>query len=553
MLPLRPWHRGVAADAVIAAAYVAGGELGLGLALVDGQVTPFWPPTAVAVVALFLSRGRRWRGVAAGALIVNATLGTPWLALLAITAGNTLAPLVAARALRAVDFRPQMSRLRDAVALVALAGLGAMLISATVGAASLVLFGDIDPDQFRTVWWVWWTGDAIGVLVFAPLILVARRLWLERSLTLATSVELGLVAVLMLAISRLVLGTDLQLLAPVFPLIIFGALRFGQVGAAPAVVISTVTAAWHAAHSQGVFAGLDLTHRMMLLQALNGCVAATGYLLAASTEERQAAQRQLRLAGSELEARVAARTAELTQLVARLEESEHRAEEAQRLAHVGSWEWDIATGQVTWSNELFRLFGLEPRATGLTYEEYLAALHPEDRDRVNERVQRAYADHQPFAIDHRVVHPDGSEHWVHGRGEVLVDATGTPVRMNGSAQDIDERRAIEAAASRLHDVELRRRQALELNDEIVQGLSVAQYALALGQIEMACESLAGTLEAARQKVSELWDEGAGDGSRGGRDFVRELPARLAPANPAVPPQRADDATSINVGEASHVH
>lgn len=536
---MRAWRRvrrAVIADTAVALGYIVGAELGLRLALVDGQVTPLWPPTAVAVVALFLSRGRRWPGVAAGALIVNAAIGTPVVALLAITTGNTLAPLAAVALLRRVGFRPEMSRLRDATALVGLAGLGAMLVSATIGTSALVLLDDQPGRAFGSVWWVWWTGDAIGVLVFAPLFLAARRMWRERSFRWTAAAEVAVVVAAVLVTTRMVFGTDLQLLAPVFPLIVFAALRHGLPGATAAVVVSTVSAAWYASNAVGPFAGLDVTRRMMLLQAINACVAATAYLLAAASEERQAAQRQLREAGAELEARVASRTAELTELVGRLELSEHRAEEAQRLAHVGSWEWDIGSGEITWSTELFRIFGLEPRSGGLSYDEYIAALHPDDREMVNAQVERAYSDHQPFAIDHRVLHPDGTAHWVHGRGEVIVDDSGAPIRMHGSAQDIDERRLIEEAASRLHEAEQRRRQALELNDEIVQGLSVAQYALALGRADMALVTLSGTLDAARQKVSALWGEGAVELVPAvGGDFVRDLPARL----PGVPKQRPD--------------
>jgi diguanylate cyclase (GGDEF)-like protein/PAS domain S-box-containing protein len=128
-----------------------------------------------------------------------------------------------------------------------------------------------------------------------------------------------------------------------------------------------------------------------------------------------------------------------------LRRSERRLAEAQRLARLGSWEWDIAADAVLWSDELYRIYGLEPGAIVPSYEEFLARVHPDDRESVDQRNRRAFADHQPFEDVKRVVRPDGSVFLMRTQGEVVVDDDGTPVRMLGVCEDVTaEIRAREA-------------------------------------------------------------------------------------------------------------
>jgi len=116
-----------------------------------------------------------------------------------------------------------------------------------------------------------------------------------------------------------------------------------------------------------------------------------------------------------------------------------RLAEAQRTAQLGSWEWDIASNQIEWSDELYRIFGQERSSSGPSYEEYLAALHPDDRQLVNDTVQAAFAAGTSFQTLHRVVWPNGEVRTVEGRGQVAKDADGNVIRMSGTAQDVTAR------------------------------------------------------------------------------------------------------------------
>jgi len=128
-----------------------------------------------------------------------------------------------------------------------------------------------------------------------------------------------------------------------------------------------------------------------------------------------------------------------------LRRSQARLAEAQRVAHIGNWDWNIVGGSLWWSDEIYRIFGLEPQQFEATYEAFLRTIHPDDRKLVTDAVNDALEGRAPYAEDHRVVWPDGTVRTVHEQGEVFYDATRTPVRMIGTVQDVTEQRqAVEA-------------------------------------------------------------------------------------------------------------
>jgi PAS domain S-box-containing protein len=132
----------------------------------------------------------------------------------------------------------------------------------------------------------------------------------------------------------------------------------------------------------------------------------------------------------------------------RLEESERKLAEAQRIAHLGSWEWEIADDVISWSDETFRLFGLVPDETTRTFEAYLGLIHPADRAEVRRVMARAREDGLPFAIEHRIVRPDDITRYLHSLGRVTRDAEGRPWRMVGTVQDITDAKKAEAQVMR---------------------------------------------------------------------------------------------------------
>ncbi|HEY8681748.1 MAG TPA: EAL domain-containing protein [Rhodanobacter sp.] len=126
--------------------------------------------------------------------------------------------------------------------------------------------------------------------------------------------------------------------------------------------------------------------------------------------------------------------------------------QAQQVAHIGSWEWDIPANQLSWSVELYRIYGLVPEHCAVSFEAYLALLHPLDRTRVQRAIEQACVDHHPFEFEERIVREDGAERTLHSRGMVQVDAEGHAIRMLGACQDITERKRAEQMDLGQHDI-----------------------------------------------------------------------------------------------------
>jgi PAS domain S-box-containing protein len=324
-----------------------------------------------------------------------------------------------------------------------------------------------------------------------------------------------------------------------------------------------------------------------------------------------------------------------------------RLEEAQAVAHMGSYDWDIATDVNRWSDELYRIYGHEPQSFNASYERFQSMVHPDDRERVQAMHQEAYATGEPYHTVERIVRPDGEVRVLDTTGRVIRDAAGTPVRMAGVCIDITDRwrdqqeatraanrfrtlvetapdaivvvqrdgrvagvnrRAAELFAAdeavlldgpvadllpdglpvpgaeepvaerrdvtarradgtsfradvtvgvaededeehllvafvrdatarldeedqreRRRSAEMRRRQALEINDNVLQGLAATRYALEVGDVEAATEVTDATLSAARHMVADLLadlEEGIFPGS-----LVRAEPAPSAGGGP----------------------
>lgn len=131
--------------------------------------------------------------------------------------------------------------------------------------------------------------------------------------------------------------------------------------------------------------------------------------------------------------------------VTALRKSEERLNLSQQFANVGTWDWDILTGELYWSNRIWPLFGYEKETTETSYDNFLAAIHPDDRQEVMDAVTRCVENEEIYNIEHRVVWSDGSEHWVHESGDVVRGEDGTPLHMLGMVQDIDIRKTAELA------------------------------------------------------------------------------------------------------------
>jgi PAS domain S-box-containing protein len=165
-----------------------------------------------------------------------------------------------------------------------------------------------------------------------------------------------------------------------------------------------------------------------------------------------------------------------------IERSQAQLAEAQQMAKLGSWEWDIESDRITWSEELYRIYGIKREEFPGTYGSYMQLVHPDDRDRHRAGVKRAFEERRSFAYDHRIVRPDGEVRTLHARGDVIVSSSGRPVRMVGTGQDVTEWKRAEEEIRRLNTelekrVEERTAELRRSNEDLQQFAYVSSHDL----------------------------------------------------------------------------
>ena len=402
--------------ALIAAAYYGAAKLGVSLSVSHGVITPVWAPSGIALAALLILGVRFWPAVAVGAFTANATSGASVAVAAGISVGNTLAAVVGALLVTRIGFTPALDRVRSVLALV----IGALLstaISATNGVTVLTL-ADARQDSFGTAWVLWWFGDVVGIVVVAPLLLVLYDASTRARPSRAQLLEGAALLAALSAMSAVVfLGGAWRYPYLILPFLLWAALRFRQVGAAVSSFVVGAIGTWAAVDGSLPLGGETATERVQVAQAGFAVVVVSLLVVGATLAEREAATKSLALTAA-------------------------RLGEAQSLAHIGSWEWDVGPDLVTWSDELYRIFGLQRGDQTLTYETYLHLVHPDDREFTAEIVGRALQTGDPFAFEHRVLRSDGEERIVLGRGHV-VRQEGRAATMVGTAQDVTEQRQVE--------------------------------------------------------------------------------------------------------------
>jgi PAS domain S-box-containing protein len=271
--------------------YFAAARLGLALASAAPQVSLVWPPTGI-VLTLLLLRGRfLWPAVFAGAALANALADEPLLTALGIAGGNTAAALLAAGLLRRAGFRPGMQRVGDVLLLVLWGAAIPSMVAATVGVGSLCLGGVHPWTAAPRLWISWWLGDAMGVLLLAPFLMV----WATtrpRVPRLRTLVEGGCVLAALALAGQVAFTGGFGGLVPepglgylVFPLAMWAALRLGLRGATTVILCTAALAIGRAATGD--------PRELALLQVFLAAFAVSTLLLAASLRERRAAEARL--------------------------------------------------------------------------------------------------------------------------------------------------------------------------------------------------------------------------------------------------------------------
>jgi len=481
--------------AALACLYFASGKLGLSLAFVNASASPVWPPTGIALAAFLLLGPRVWPAILAAAFLTNITTAGNAATSVGIAIGNTLEGFVGATLVsRYASGTRAFQHPNDIFRFSVLAGVMSTAVSATIGVTSLALGGFVPWAGYGAVWLTWWLGDAAGALVVAPLFVIWSHEW--RILpTLREGVELGALLLLLAGTGLLVFvgmtpfeRTDYPLQALCFPPLLWAAFRFGRRETATAIVLLSATSIVGTLRGMGPFAGRSPNESLLLLQGFLGVASVMSLAVTAAVQGRKEVEGSIRRINVELEQRVAERTEQLwmanqelrgevkKRAVAqhRLEKSEARLREAQRVARLGSWEWDIERNALWWSDELLSIYGIDPRSFNESYQAFLERVHPEDRERVEGIVSAALTDGRPFAFEHRILRPDGELRILLAQGGVILDKRQRPIRMMGTGQDITEHKRREEERATLTREQIARREAEEANrlkDEFLATLS----------------------------------------------------------------------------------
>lgn len=416
-----------------------------------------WPATGWSLVVLIWWGGKSWPGIILGALFSSYWLTghSGYLGLIWVT-GTIIEAAAAWWMLRRINFSPTLTHLKDVLGITILAGVVSSLINASLTPFSLFVAGEIDRNTLTDIWVTWWLGDAIGVLLLAPLLLTwatrfrikyqktrdltdphqnhwswllpetweilqnpKQEIWLPK---LISYIEIGTWFLLFSALNWFVFCSRTRILTinyPLeylpFPLLVWASLRFGQRGTAIAHLLTAVFAIWGVLRESGPFVDdLNGTPQIFSLQAFILVMTLTGLFLAGAVEERQ-----------EVEASLRSQEASLAT--------------AQRIAKLGHWELDIRMLTCYWSDQLYRIIGVNPKKVLPSIDSFLQYIHPDDRHRVETSIAQAISDQIPYSIDYRIARPDGQERFV------IEQAIVSPTEITSTVQDITERKRAEIA------------------------------------------------------------------------------------------------------------
>ncbi|QRM27706.1 MASE1 domain-containing protein [Microvirga sp. VF16] len=419
-------------------AYVLGCGFAQALAIVPGITVSIWPPGGVFVATLILTSPYSWpwwmlAGCLAEMFAQLVWFHSPLAAGFLIYVGNVLCAATGATLVNWTCGRPvRLETLREVLAFVVLGAGVAPLVSATVGSAALSWFG-VESQTFTEVWPLFWIGDATGILLVAPLVLVVIQYWSSKTqLSAAQWMEAGALGVIFLGVAALSLSTDYLASAYIImPPLLWAAVRFEFKGVAVALTLLALITMALTISGGSHFVGDPETQRQkqVMLQLFLAISAFSALIVAAISRQNQQALLTLR-----------ERERELSQLVDMVP------------VHIRRM---TPEGEPTFFNKrLLDFFGLgdlahldKPGVSRLAAA-IQSLVHPDDADSLLTTARHSFATGEPFSMKYRMRRADGAYRWVDGRGEPLRDQSGAIVQWYVISIDIDDEMRAEEALRR---------------------------------------------------------------------------------------------------------
>jgi two-component system sensor histidine kinase UhpB len=506
---------------LVAVGYYLGGLVGLALRAPPAGIATFWPPNAILLAALLLAPSRFWwwyfLAVLPAHLHLVATFqpGVPLVAALAQYTGNVLQAIMAAVLLhRLGGAPPRFDDLRGVSMYMAIAAIAAPVVASALAVCVLTLTGWV------TDFWLAWRQrvltNVVPALTLTPLIVLTFGNGAAlRRVPAARFIEFGLLAVGVTAASDAIFGWRSAghealpaLLYALLPLLLWAALRFGQLGLSFCLLIVALVSLANAFLGRGPFSAVSTEGNVLALQVFHVAVSVPLMLLAAIVKERRRTEHALR-------------------------RSQQRYSLATAAGAVGVWDWNLQTNEIYVDPALKAILGFADNEIRNHLEDWGRRVHPEDAARVMSLAQAHIDGTVPFfEVEHRMLHRDGSIRWFLARGMIAVRENGAALRMIGTDSDITERKRAEQAlrrsSERIRELagrlisaqeEERRRIARELHDDLNQKVAALSIAISnmRRQLPPASDSMRNELSRLQTRTNELVND------------VRQLSHELHPA------------------------
>jgi PAS domain S-box-containing protein len=466
-----------------------GARLGGALIIRPQMVSPLWLGNVLLASILLLVPKRSWPVVLAaglaGFLIFDLQAGGPIRSVAWLLLSNAAEVLTAALCLSySFGGVPRLNGVKALAKYSFYAVLLAPFIGAFLGALSA-------KSNYWASWKVAFFSEAIGFLTLMPAILGWAReipIWAQKPRAYyleAIALLVALVILGQLAFGAPERSSPPALLYSLVPLLLWATLRFGSTGVSTSMIAIAFLSIWGAVHGQGPFTGPGPTIDVLSLQLFLFFMAAPFMALAVLAEERKDAEQALR-------------------------QRDIALNEAQRLAQLGSWQWDPISDAVTWSAELYRLSGYDPGLPSPSFKDHEQFFPPESWELLKQSVEKALRTGMPYEMDLEAIRKDGTKVWVTTRGEAVVDADGRPIYLRGTTQDITERKRAEAAllsvSGRLISAqeEERIRIASELHDDLSQRMAL--LAIGLEQFEQDMPDFSNDAREQLRQIAEIGKE-----------------------------------------------
>lgn len=449
-----PRTRWLLAALLVGSSYFIAGKAGLFLAVGNASVSVVWPASGIAIAALILGGSELWPAVFTAAFLVNLTTTGDVASSFGIAAGNSLEALIGAfLAIRFASGRFLLDRTRNVLTFAMLSGFLASTLAATIGTTTLVVAHLASSSSFVGVWGQWWLGDAIGAIEVTPLVLA---LW-RRSpapISLVPSprpleglalggMTVGLALIVFARPPTSLLG-GYPLIFLVLPPVIWAAFRFGSRGAIASVSTVSVIAIVSTVLGNGPFATLSPAASLLALRIFIGSLAVTALLVAADVLQHRRLEGELYLARKALQLMLTERTAQL--------------DAAKSLGKIGNWSFDVRSGKVLWSEEMYRIFGYAGDRFPLDRDRFLERFGAVDRELFDRELQAAAEAQGSGRLDlserkYRLELPGGVHRTVLSRIQASGWEGGRATKLVGTVQDISERVRTELELERLREAD----------------------------------------------------------------------------------------------------